>query len=307
MRTTKRILSAAALACGLLLSPAASAADGILVERAVLPARVQTDLATQIAAARAKEPAAFVSVREAVAHASAVDEKARGRKAPIGRYLAGLGPSALLPMLEIAAFDAPATPVTPKLRRDLVEAIGLLRDTRALPVLAAVVERETDADLVRTAAEAMGRIGTDEAASRLLAVLASTPKGGKRVALLSGMSECRRLSVAEAIATELGQRPDEATARVLARALGNVGNAWAWKTLPSRAEENAVRARAARALVTAFVAYAGEARGAASNALMLVDAPETPSLIAAARAGASAETASALDALSARFARNPAR
>lgn len=301
MKTMKSLLAVGLFT--LVLSSNAFAADGIVLQKAKLPAQVQADLSLQIARARAKEPSAFVAVREAVARATAVDEKARGRKAPVGRYLAGLGPSALMPMIEIAAFDAPATVVTPKLRRDLVEGIGLLRDARALPVLDAIVDGETDEDLVRTAAEAMGRIGTDDAAARLLASLASS-RGTKRTALLSGMSECRRLSIVTAIAGDLSQRPDEASARVLAKALGNAGNAWAWKTLASRTEETAVRAAAARALVAAFVAYSGEARDAASNALMVVDAPETPALIAAAR---TPSNAAALDALAARFANNPAR
>jgi hypothetical protein len=306
MITMKRLLSVTLVTSALAVSPAAVAADGIVLQRSALPVRVQTDLAAQIAQARAKDPSSFVTVREAVARASAVDAKARGHKAPVGRYLAALGPSALLPLLEIAAFDAPATEVTPKLRRDVVEGIGLLRDARALPVLGAIVERDTDDDVVRTAAEAMGRIGGDDAASALLSSFAAA-KGSKRTAIASGMSDCRRLSIASALFAEIAKKPDEATARVLAKALGNVANAWAWKTLASRAEEGAVREAAARALVATFVSYSAEARDAASNALMLVDAPQTPSLIAAARSGASPDTLAALDALSARFAKNPAR
>ncbi len=64
---------------------------------------------------------------------------------------------------------------------------------------------------------------------------------------------------------------------------------------------------AAAALVAAFLRSQGSLRDAASNALMVVDAPETPALIDAAQASASLEQRTALAALRARFANNPTR
>jgi hypothetical protein len=67
-----------------------------------------------------------------------------------------------------------------------------------------------------------------------------------------------------------------------------------------------VRATAAAALVDAFVREPS-LRSEASNALMVVDAPSTPALVAAAKPFASSDTVAALDRLLARFAANPAR
>lgn len=267
-------------------------------------------LAVGLAAATSASADPRTEVRHAVLQKSALDAKARGHRAPVALYLRGMGKQALDPMLEIvaggpAAAGLPAEAVSAA-RRDLVEAIGLLRDPKATPVVSALLEKEGDEDLVRTAAEALARIGTDEAVARLRGALARS-SGGRTTAILAGMGECRRESIAKLLADRLLAHPDEATARVLVRSLGSAGNAWAWRTMSSRSEESAVRSLAARALVDAYVTYGAEVRAAASNALMVVDDASTPALVAAARANASADTARALDALSARFATNPAR
>ena len=90
-------------------------------------------------------------------------------------------------------------------------------------------------------------------------------------------------------------------------ALGHVGSAWAWQTLADRSQEAASREIAARALVSAYVQYAGDARDAAERALLVVDEQHTDALIEAARRGASTDVALALDELARRFARNPMR
>jgi hypothetical protein len=121
------------------------------------------------------------------------------------------------------------------------------------------------------------------------------------------MGDCRRIRVTEAIAARLRTTNDDATARAAARSLGRAGNAWAWKTIADRSEESRIRGVAARSLVESYVRHTGEERMAASNALMVVDAPETLTFIADAKRGASPEVVKALDALEARFARNPSR
>ena len=275
-----------------------------------MPAKPFAALRTDVAKARSIDPRAFAQVGSIVSHAADADARARGRKAPVALYLAKLGPSALMPMLEMLALDPPrGVPAAsaPALRRDLIEAVGLLKDARALPVLEAILADPTeDADTTRTVTEAVARVGTNEAATHILTALdAST--GDRTRAIVAGMGECRRVRVTEALASRIRTTGDEATARVAARSLGRAGNAWAWKTVADRSEEARVRETAARALVDAFARRDGEARVAASNALMVVDAPQTPALIAEARKGASPELAKALDALAARFAKNPAR
>lgn len=283
-----------------------------------LPAKEVVALRQDVTQARRVDLRPFVTVSRIITNAQTVDARARGRKAPIALYLAKVGPSALMPMLEMLALDAPkgvSAEAAPAVRRDLIEAVGLLRDPRSLPVLTAILEDTSeDEETTRTVAEAVARLGTDDAATRVISAL-DTASGDRARAILSGMGDCRRLRVVDAIATRLRSATDDATPRVAARSLGRAGNAWAWKTARDRSEEARVREAAARALVDAFVrrvAVAGaarddEARMAADNALMVVDDPHTPMLIEEAKRGASPETIKALEALAARFANNPSR
>jgi hypothetical protein len=275
-----------------------------------MPTKNFAELRRDVAQARTVDPRSFVAVSGIVSHAAENDARARGRKAPIALYLAKLGPSALMPMLEMLALDAPhgvQAETAPALRRDLIEAVGLLRDARGLPVLASILEDKTeDAATTRAVAEAVARIGTDAAATHILTALA-TATGDRARSIVAGMGECRRLRVTEALAVQLRTTTDEATARAAARSLGRAGNAWVWQTETDRSEEVRIREAAARALVDAYVRRDGEARDAASNALMVVDAPQTPALIADARKGASADTNKALDTLATRFTNNPSR
>src|SRR5690606_10282080 len=94
-------------------------------------------------------------------------------------------------------------------------------------------------------------------------------------AILAGMGACHRVAVARALADVLAKHPEGERAKVVARSLGRVGNAWAWKTLPDRSEETSSRRIAAEALVGAYVHYRSEAREAAAKALLVIDAPET--------------------------------
>lgn len=303
----------ATILCGLALAAPASAAP-IGIDAAKLAPQARTELRASIDKARVLEPAAFREVREVTAHAREADRAARGRKAPVALRLAGLGPKALLPMLELVAFDgAPfAAGETAgdraSVQRDLVEAVGLLKDARSLPVLVAVLARESDFATTRTAAEAIARLESAEAAATLTATL-KMATGDRAGAILSGMGSCHREAVSRALAERLAARPDEATARHAIKALGHAGGAWAWKTLPAaqRAEETTSREIAAKALVASYVSYTGEVRDAAAKALLVVDDSHTDTLIEGARRGASPDVAIALDELARRFAANPTR
>lgn len=276
-----------------------------------LPAQDLDALRREVAQARARDARPFAEVGRLVALAPELDARARARKAPVALYLAKLGPDALMPALEMLAIDPPhgvPEAAVPSIRRALIEAVGMLRDPRALRVLFAVLDDTgEDADTTRTATEAIARIGTEAAAEKIVATLGKATSVERARAVIGGMGECRRLRVTEALAEQLRTTNDEATARAAARALGRAGNAWVWPTLGDRSEEGRIRETAARALVDAFVRHDGDIRTAASNALMVVDAPRTPALIAEARKTAPRETAIALDALAARLARNPAR
>lgn len=307
----RQLRSARFAILGALLS-ATAAAETPDIEKAALrlPAQKLADLQREVARARAVDPKAFMAVSNIVARAPEDAMRARDRKAPTAHAIAQLGPSAVLPALEMIALAPPnglPASIVPVVRRNLVEAVGILRDVRGVSVLSTIVESDDEeVDTVRTASEALARIGTDDAADELVSTLRVAPPERAR-AIVAGMGECRRLRVTQAIADRLSTTKDEATARVAARALGRAGNAWAWQTASDRTEETPIREAAARALVAAYVRERGEGRDAASNALMVVDSPQTPGLITAAKGGASDETVRALDKLAARFARNPSR
>lgn len=311
-KSIMRRIRSAALALGGTLLGGTAAGQVPDVQR--VDARVSLqhlgELQREVARARVDDPRTFITVSSIVARAPEAALRARGRKAPTAREIARLGRGAVLPALELLAIDPPhgiQASSLPEVRRDLVEALGLLGDARSLPVLSSILASEREeAETLRTTAEAIARIGTEDAADELVSVL-EVAKGERARAIVAGMGECRRARVTEAIAKRLRAAPDEATARVAARALGRAGNAWAWQTRRDRAEEKTIRETAARALVEAFVRQRGEARDAAANALLVVDAPETNELIAGARAGATQEALEALDRLATRLARNPTR
>lgn len=305
---------AAACALGVIVAAQAALADGNVISPARLRQTDRTALVAAIQADKKVHPEAFASVRSISAKASELDARKRGRMAAMGPRFKALGPNALLPMIELVAIDAPprggmSDSAWTALRAGLIEAIGSHRDARGRAVFNAILESpEDNYYVVRAAAEALGRLATDDDAARLVTL--SRAGGPKHKAILAGMGHCRRTVVAQELARVLGTKPSEEIARAAIGSLGDAGSAWAWKT-PSVAEhdgeQSAVRAEAAKALVGAFVAYRGEVRQACSNALMMVDEPSTPSLIAAARAGAPEETVRDLDSLAARFARNPTR
>jgi HEAT repeat protein len=310
MKTMHKPLWIGAFALALLGAPAYAA--NTAVDASALQPAARTELKASIDRARATDAASFATVRDALASARASDAKARGRKAPVALRLSTLGGRALLPLLDRLVFDA--SPFSPSesasehaaVVRDVIEAVGLLKDARALPVLAQLVARDADFATSRTAAEALGRLDRPEAASALVAALAGA-KGEHERGLLAGMGACHDARVAKALADRLAAHPDAETAALLVQSLDSVGNAWAWKTLASRADEGAVRAADAKGLVDAYVHYTGDVRARASKALLVVDAPETPAMLEQARRGASPELAAALDEMARRFATNPTR
>ncbi len=310
----KRVLGIGLVAAGLLLSAltgAASAAEGVWVGPSLLAAEDRAALVQAIGAARTDKPAAFETLARLREDMPALDAQKRGRYVPVAAILKGLGKDALLPMLNELAIEAKPRGDMPAdawhaWRVGLVEAVGSLRDGRAAPVLFAVVDApEMSTDLVRAAASALGKLGTDAAAQRLVAL--AKKEGPKQKGVLAGMGDCRRRVVAEALASALLAHPDAETATIVARSLGDVGSAWAWKTpvIAASGEESVVRAAAAEALVASYLRYEGEARVAIGKAVLMVDHASTPSLAEAQKRGARPGDQAALDALVERFKKSP--
>ena len=286
---------------------------GLLLSPSALPAASQRALQDAIASMRRERPEPFAALARLAAEAPALQARARGRAAQFTPLLRALGPDALLPMLELLAFSAREDKSLDDgsgvaLRVGLLEAVGHLRDARALPVLTGILAQHAgEHDIARAAAFALGALGSEEAAQQLIALSRLPGNQGGR----AGMGSCRRAVVADELARALARESRPELRRQLIDALGEVGNAWAFRTpavTVSAAEQARIRSSAAQALVQAFVHDRGSLRDAADNALMVVDAPETARLIAQERVRSTDPALrAALDALTARLARNPTR
>jgi hypothetical protein len=312
MTIAGRALAAVALSLALLGTSSNASAAGAGLDASDLPTATRATLKAEIENARVTTPELFKAVADIAAHARDLDAGARARGVPLTMHFKPLGRRALFPMLEALVFDSHAAKDLPPsaasaLHLGLLEAVGTIRDPRAIPVLAKVLELSRDDKTTRAASEALARIGTDDALRILttVALQAKTDTGNDRErAILSGMHDARREGAARFLATRL-KAADLETARVVAKSLGGVGNAWAWKTLSNQTEASATRSIAANALVDAYVRFGGDVREQAAKALLVIDDPGTPSLIAQAKKGASPELAAALDTLDQRFASNP--
>ena len=302
MRTLRLVLRLAAFALPITLSAAAFAGGlGAAPERL---GNARDGLTADIEGYRAKHPEAFEALANVKGHKPEVYKALRNPIPTIvTRELRGLGPAALLPMLEALAFRAPARGDATDAEWDaltagMLEAVGVLRDPRSGPVVAAVFEASAGRPLVAgAAARAMGRVGTDA----LLAGL--TRHTGKadplRFHAIQGLGELRRLESARHLTALLEGATDDATAQAVSDALGVLGSSWAWRALgPKQAATGAeVRAVCARALVPVFVQRKGEVRTAAHDALLMVESPVAIGLLETHRAAAPAETARAIDAI----------
>lgn len=296
---------AALLGAGLILTTAPASAAGLLTDAARLPVAARTDLRQLVDAGRREAPRTFADVADVVAHARELDEASRVPGAPLTLHFRKLGAPAVPALLELLAFDPHGADRLPASARSAVvlgavEAVGAARDSRAVPLLASVLDEARDTDVVRATTEALGRIGSDAALNKIELALAASPSVERERALIAGAGSCRRERMARLLAAKIAARPNDETARVLVRAMGEVGNAWAWRTMPSRGEETATRSVAAAAALAVYMAYAGETHEAAAKAFLVVDPADADALIANARRGASTDAAVALDKLAQR-------
>ncbi len=315
MYIARKALAGVALSLALLGMSNNASAAGAGLDPSALPAQTRADLKAEIDKARVATPELFVQVADVAARSREIDEASRVRGAPFTLHFKPLGNRALFPLLDALVFDSHAPKDLPKaaasaLRHGLIEAIGMIRDARAIPVLTKLLELSREDKTTRSASEALARIGTDEALRVLFTTATAAKTAGaidRERAVLSGLHDARREAAARFLAKRLRSGVDDDTARILTRSLGGVGNAWAWKTLADQTESSATRAVAAEALVDAYVRFGGEVREQAAKALLVVDDPSTPSLISLAKQSASGDLSVALDQLDKRFATNPTR
>jgi HEAT repeat protein len=260
---------------------------------------------------RSKKPlvAEFAAVKQLREEMPELDARKRGRIATVGTTLDLLGPKALFPMLEELALDRPFEKQVPSVRQGwrigLLHAVGRLRDERARPILEKVVRTEQDAWVLKTAAEALGKL-QDERAAQFL-ITESQGSGERAEAILEGMAHCRRLVVTQYLTSRLAQATEQSERRALVESLRDHGNSYAWKTdvVAASGEGTDVRNLSAQALLSAFVRFPAE-RPQIQKALLIVDAPATTTLLQTALKTTSDKAAQeALQGLQSKLANNP--
>lgn len=308
MRSLVKLLCGAALGAGLLLT-ATARADGLAIAPSALGLEARAKLEQQILADRAAHPKAFDALKKVKGHRF---EGYRNRRNPIpsaARELRGLGPSALLPMLEALAFQAPAREGASDaewdaLRADMLDAVGMLRDARAKAVLLAAFQASAQSPAVRSAAgRALGRLGGD--AELALLTQHAVPGDPWLLPAIDGLGQMRRLPSAKHLTALLASTDDEQVAQAVADALGTLGSSWAWRALGPKAAATGLEVRklCATALAPGYARSQGKARLAMGEAILMVDHPSTVELLREAR-GADVK---AVDALIARVERQRQR
>lgn len=290
-----------------------ASARGVVIGIDELDSATKSALLSEIAKARQSDPQAFALLASVRATVATRDAHKRGRMAVITPALKGMGSRGVMPLLEeLAVVAEPRGSLNETAwlawRISLLEALGSQRDARAEATLVGVLESDSviDFGVVRAAAQALGKLGSDDATDKLLA-LAKQP-GPKQLAILAGLGRCRRIAAAQHLSLAISNADSARSAAVIARSLGEVGSAWAWETpvVAQSGEEEVTRSTAAEALVNAYVALAHPvARTEIVRAILIVDHPSTPSLIATHRASATGDLADALDALQQRFDHSP--
>ncbi len=291
----------------LLLPATASAAGGAVIAPERLAAEDRDALRQQIDVARAHDPQVFEDLARLRTDLPSLDQRRRGRLAPITLMLKPMGDRALMPMLERLAFaDAERGELTDTAWRawqaGLIEAVGIRRDERAAPVLRAILDGPAADPLVMTeTVEAFAKLDSEAIAAELVA--RSLRDGPWHEALLAGMGYCRRLAVAQRLAEVMDSQPPVPTAQAVARSLGNLGAGGSWQLLgpEQRSNEVEIRGLAARTLIVAHLHYTGEVQRMATKALLVVDLDATPAIIADARRGADSAQLASLDRLLSRF------
>ncbi len=289
-------------------------ADGVMLRPAALPSADRASLLTAVTKAKAADPAAFQMVAKLHVDVIELDAKKRGRLAAVTPALKAMRGRALFPILEQLALDG-----LPRGDRNgsawlawrlgLLEALGSIRDARSASVLSAILTgNETSYPLVRAAAQALGKLGSTQAASKLITM--SRIQDKKTRGIIAGMGHCRRAMVASRLAEIMSGARSDADVELYARALGDVANSWAWQTplIAQTGEHSPTRDMALDALLNAFVSQAStHARKMIAQAVLVVDHPATKQRINAKKSGRSRSTQAALDALAKRFDNSPLR
>lgn len=259
-----------------------------------------------IANERVRHPVAFSRVASVIKSADSMDAQKRGRFVPMTPQLRAIGPDAgpalIEPLVHPERFTMPKEESARiALRAGLIEAAGSLGDSSAAPLWRSILDSGTEFFEVRAAADALGRVASESDVTKMVALIKT--RGPRQEAIISGAGTWRRIEVARAIGDVMNINAKIGMAS--AHALGDLGGSWLKDANTSPMV--AVRGEAARQAVKLYVLSKDEVRTAASDAVMTIDSSDTATIISTARASATPDQNKALDALAARFAKNPVR
>ncbi len=279
-------------------------AGGVVVSETALSTGARSGLSGAIAKARGTEPAAFEAVRKAKDHVHGSAARQRNAKPSVTRELRRLGKAALYPLLELVAFQAKQGSLSDEEWRALgdgaLQALAVLHEPKAAPVLAAAFLNASEPSWVEHAAEGLGMLCGESERNLLLSNLG--PASPRRAAAITGLGYCRRREVAEKLASEL-QDPSPEIAMRAARALGYVGSSWALavdKTV-SPEESDQIRSFASSVLIRAYAQREKPVREVIYRAVTMVEHPSAAAEIDREKAHASGEVRLELERLAHRL------
>lgn len=327
MMKQKVIFLAVTLGTLVAIAPAlAVESAGLAMTAAQLGPADRAALQHAVMADRLARPAAYDLVAAARGCRPDGWKVARNPTPVCSREMRALGSAGLLPMLSALALDwqpdASRLSSAPELRSKeeqamlvaMVDAVGILRDTRARPVLLALWKLAADRREVqlpieransvsRVVAEALGRLGGAVELQALQAHLrAEDPLYN---AAIAGLGWCKRTDSAQLLVSALAGAKDDATQRWIVAAMGTLASSWSWQALGKVREPDGlrVRQRVTDALLPLLARTQGETRERVVASLQLADLPDLPARLATVRATADATLQHDIDDLLGRYAR----
>lgn len=284
------------VAAGLVAWSVAHAASGESLEQ----------LSKSIKEERQAHPVAF-QMLERIRSKTANEAPTPHNRVGTANAIIGMGPDALLPILELLAFQNERVRAMNEGSRvaftvGMLEALTRLKDARAGVVLVDLLNgNEQNAFVSDAAARALGALCRTEDIKYLEA--ASVSGHRRETSALKGLGYCRKQAAADVLVGRLESATDEATVNAAAIGLGWMGSSWGWRALgvERETEGNAIRAFIADALMRAWLNRPGATRKELGDALMMTEHPGTEAQLEMLTADGVAITAAELEELRARW------
>jgi hypothetical protein len=239
-------ISTALATLSLATLPALAGASPLLDPRAV-PDEVSRPLAAAVRTDRARRPDAYGRVADLEGLRPEFYRRTRAGRPSVALELRGMGPEALLPMLDALALSGYPRALSAEegaaLRLGLLEAVGNLGDARSLPVLRGVFATAAEAPELRAAARGLARVCQDADRRALMGAT-----GARRDPAAAALGLCAHPEAAQWLVAQLEATADPAHATALATGLAESASSWARPSARS-AVDVPLRVRAARALL----------------------------------------------------------